>query len=241
MQLAIDTSSDYAGLALGHEGRVIAELAWKAGQNHTTQLLPTLTSLLHLVRAAPSDFSSVAVAIGPGSYNGLRAGLSTAKGFAFALNVPVVGVDTLEMTAYEHRPSGLPISAIYSAGREEIAAARYQWQDGGWRVVQAPHLTTLSVLIRSIDTPTIFCGELTEDMTSRIRDLLGPLAIIPLTPTPRRPGVLVQMAWERLNQGRTDDPATLQPLYLREPSITQPRPHRHLEGRKSAREGKASI
>ncbi|MBM2831862.1 MAG: family hydrolase, partial [Dehalococcoidia bacterium] len=169
MQLAIDTSSDYAGLALAQDGKVIGEITWKAGPNHTTQLLPALTSLLHLVKAKPSDLTSIAVAIGPGSYNGLRAGLSTAKGFAFALGIPIVGVGTLEVAAYQHHSGGLPICALHNAGREEIAAARYQWQDGRWCELQAHHLTTIALLSRTIDQPTVFCGELNEDMDSQLK------------------------------------------------------------------------
>ncbi len=236
MQLAIDTSSDYAGLALAQEGKVIAEVTWKIGQNHTTGLLPALLDLLRLAQAEPDSLSSITVALGPGSYNGLRAGLSTAKGLAFALDIPLVGIGTLEIEAYTHYPSTLPICPVHDVGRGEVASALYQWQDGKGHELEAPHLTTIPALSHKIDSPTIFCGELTEDITSQIQANLGHLAVIypPVAP-PRRVGFLIHLGWQRLCEGLSDDPATLQPLYLRGPAITKPKHQPHLKGVQSAR------
>ncbi|MFC1962818.1 tRNA (adenosine(37)-N6)-threonylcarbamoyltransferase complex dimerization subunit type 1 TsaB [Chloroflexota bacterium] len=235
MQLAIDTSNDYAGLALAREGKVIAEITWKAGQNHTTGLLPALLDLLRLAQVGPDSLSSISVALGPGSYNGLRAGLSTAKGLAFALDIPLVGIGTLEIEAYPHYPSTLPICPVHNAGREEIAAALYQWQDGKGQELEAPHLTTIPALIRKTDKATIFCGELTDDIVSQIKASLGHLAVIyPPVVTPRRVGFLTLLAWQRLSEDRSDDPATLQPLYLRGPAITTPKARPYLKGMQNA-------
>ena len=241
MQLAIDTSTDYCGLALGREGKTMAEVNWKAGQNHTTQLIPALRSLLQLVRAEPGELTSIAVALGPGSYNGLRAGLSTAKGFAFSLGIPVVGVGTLEVEAYPHRPGGMPVRPVHNAGREEIATALYQRRDDRWQEMEAPHLTTIALLCRRIHEPTVLCGELTADLVSELKSIPGDLAIIhPPTPTPRRAGWLLELAWQRLRMGDADNPTTLQPIYLREPAITIPRPRPTSKGAQRVHQGEPS-
>ena len=85
MQLAIDTSTDMASLALVRGDEVLAELTWRCGQNHTTQLLPHLTHLLNQAKLSLQSANGIIVAKGPGSYNGLRVGISTAKGLAFSL------------------------------------------------------------------------------------------------------------------------------------------------------------
>ncbi|MDD5493468.1 MAG: tRNA (adenosine(37)-N6)-threonylcarbamoyltransferase complex dimerization subunit type 1 TsaB, partial [Dehalococcoidia bacterium] len=99
MELSIDTSTDWGGVALSAEGRLIADLAWRCGQNQTSELTPNIK---HLMEIAGIDFpalTAIFVARGPGSYNGLRAGISAAKGFAFSLNIPLVGISTLEVEA----------------------------------------------------------------------------------------------------------------------------------------------
>ena len=95
MQLAIDTSTDTAGIALARDREVLAELTWHCGQNHTTQLLPQIAHLLNQTGIDLKSISGIIVARGPGSFNGLRVGISTAKGLAFSLGVPIIGISTL--------------------------------------------------------------------------------------------------------------------------------------------------
>jgi tRNA threonylcarbamoyl adenosine modification protein YeaZ len=113
MQLAIDTSTDIASLALVKDDQLIAELTWRCGQNHTIQLLPNLEYLLRQAKLDLRSVNGIIVARGPGSFNGLRVGLSTAKGLAFSLGIPVVAVSTLEAEAYQHAETGHQ-SARYS-------------------------------------------------------------------------------------------------------------------------------
>ena len=75
MQLAIDTSTDSASLALVRDGDVVAELTWRCGQNHTRQLLPNLEHLLRQFDLSPQALTGIIVARGPGSFNGLRVGI----------------------------------------------------------------------------------------------------------------------------------------------------------------------
>ncbi|GAI71322.1 unnamed protein product, partial [marine sediment metagenome] len=92
MQLAIDTSTDTASLALVQDNEVLAELTWHCGQNHTTQLLPHLAHLLNQAKLNLQSASGIIVAKGPGRFDGLRVGISTAKGLAFSLSIPIVGI-----------------------------------------------------------------------------------------------------------------------------------------------------
>ncbi len=109
MQLAIDTSTDTASLALVQDSEVLAELTWRCGQNHTIELLPRLAHLLNQTKLSLQSTSCIIVAKGPGSFNGLRVGVSLAKGLAFGLGIPIVGVSTLEVAAYQHAETGLPV------------------------------------------------------------------------------------------------------------------------------------
>ena len=159
MLVAIDTSTDIAALALAQDGKVLAEISWRCGQNHSVELLPHLTRLLDEAKLSLRDTSCVIVAKGPGSFNGLRVGLSTAKGLAFSLSVPIIGISSLESEAYPHAETGLPICPIFNAGRGEIAVALYRKKDNEWRRLTPEHITTVEALSTEITEKTLFCGE----------------------------------------------------------------------------------
>lgn len=224
MQLAIDTSTDNASLALVQDDEVLAELTWRCGQNHATQLLPRLNHLLNQAGLSLQSFSCIIVARGPGSFNGLRVGISTAKGLAFSLGIPLVGISTLEVEAYQHASTGLPICPVFNAGRGEIATATYQRKGNNWRQIAPEHITTVESLCSQITTRTVFCGEFVLTIAPQLRKQLKQKAVIPsLANRLRRASFLAELGLERIKAGDYDDPVTLQPLYLRGPAITQPK------------------
>jgi len=223
MELAIDTSSSTASVALSHKGKVLASLSWQTARNHTIELLPNLVCLLQQARVELASIEASIVAKGPGSFNGLRVGISTAKGLASALNIPLLGVNTLEAEAYHFAFTGLPLRPIHKAGREEIATALYRQKDNEWQCLEAENLTTVKALCRRIKQKTLFCGEIPPDMISEIQQNLGKQAIISQSNGPSRASSLAILGWRKLSRGEQDDPVTLQPLYLRPPHITKAR------------------
>jgi tRNA threonylcarbamoyl adenosine modification protein YeaZ len=221
MLLAIDTSTDSASLALVQDSQVLAEATWRCGQNHSIELLPRLASLLNEAKVGLQSIDCVMVAKGPGSFNGLRVGLSTAKGLAFSLEIPIIGISSLELEAYQYAESDLPICPIFNAGRGEIATALYQNKDN-WRQLMPEHITTVEALDSEIKGKTLFCGEYLPLIASQLKKRLKGRALI-APDQPRRASLMAELAKERIKAGDYDHPATLQPLYLRRPAITQRR------------------
>ncbi len=221
MELAIDTSTQTASIALSAKGDVVAELTWYAGRNHTAELLPNLIYLLHQARLNLKDIDSLVVAKGPGSFNGLRVGMSVAKGFAFALGIPLVGISTLEVEAYPYASTALPICPVQKAGRGDIAAAIFQDKGGKWCRLIEEHITTPDDLLSKIEGRTVFCGTIPHEVLSKVRERLGNEALLfEGAGVLRRAGYLAELGWMRLKEGDFDHSPTLQPLYLRRPSIT---------------------
>ena len=224
MQIAIDTSTDTASLALLQDSEVLAELTWRCGQNHTTQLLSNLSHLLNQTNLSLQSADCIVVAKGPGSYNGLRVGISTAKGLAFSLGIPIVGISTLEVEAYQHAEIGLPICPIFNAGREEIATAMYQKKGEQWRQLTAEHITSVDALCSQITAKTLFCGEFVPSIAAELKKQLKQKALIlPPAAGLRRASFLAELRLKRFKAGDYDNPTTLQPLYFRGPSITKPK------------------
>jgi len=223
MELAIDTATDNASLALAHRDDVLAELTWHSRQNHSTQLLPSIVYLLNLIGVSLQSLEGIIVAQGPGSYNGLRVGISTAKGLVVSLGIPIVGISTLEAAAFAHAQTNLPICPILNAGRGEIATATYRKRHHQWCQLTATQIITVDQLCTQVTTRTVFCGELTAAISTQLSQHLKQKAIIPPVARLRRAGFLAILGQQRLGARDYDNPATLQPIYLRQPTITTPK------------------
>ncbi len=221
MQLAIDTSTEIASLALVQDETVLAELTWRCEQNHTTQLLPHLEHLLNQAKLTLDQAECVFVAKGPGSYNGLRVGVSTAKGIAFGLGIPLIAIGTMEVEASPHGDCGLPVCPLYNAGRSGIGAALFQKVAGQWTQLAAEHLTTIEALCLETTTETVFCGDYATVLEPQLKKRLGAKAVVPPASTRlRRAAFLAELGLRRFKAGDVDDAVTLQPIYLRGPAIT---------------------
>ena len=223
MELTIDTSSSTASVVLSQKGDPMASLTWRTSQNHTVELLPNLVCLLQQARVELGSIEAIIVAKGPGSFNGLRVGISTAKGLASTLNIPLLGVNTLEAEAYHFAFTGLPLRPVHKAGRDDIVTALYRQKDDAWRCLEEDNITTVSALCQRVRQKTLFCGEIPPDIANEMQQTLGKQAIISRSDGSSRGSALATLGWQRLNTGAQDDPVTLQPLYLRPPHITKPR------------------
>ena len=113
--LAIDTATRFAGLALYDGEMVRSEACWLSNRNHSAELTPTMVRMLDQQGVEAKDISAVAVATGPGSFTGLRIGLAVAKGLAEACNIPILGVPTLDILAFQHAEQRRPIWAVIQA------------------------------------------------------------------------------------------------------------------------------
>jgi len=131
MHAVIDTSSPYSGIALCHAGVLLGEQQWLGGRRHSEQVLSQLAALCMLVGVKPADITTIAVTVGPGSWSGIRVGVSIAKGIAIANQARVIGVGSLDQLAWHHR-GHRPITACIALGRGRVAVADYpvDWEPG---------------------------------------------------------------------------------------------------------------
>lgn len=218
--LAMDTSTGFASVALYGPGVLWGEHTWWSGQNHSVELLANISRLLGQAKIAVSEVGALAVAIGPGSYNGLRVGVSTAKGLAYALKKPLIGVSTLEVLAYQHSNLTLPIRPLLDAGRGEVVTALYRNFRRVWRQLEGQRVTSVDALCQMTERRTLFCGEISPVAGAELRHRLGNKAIVvSQASSARRAGYLAELAWRRWQEDRLDDPTGLQPVYIRRPPI----------------------
>lgn len=225
MYLIIDTSTKHGAVGIWRGGALTRQLSWRSDHNHTAELMPAIESLLSQEKLAPTDIQGIAVTSGPGGFGALRAGMSAAKGLAFALGVPLAGISSLEASAYPYREVGYPVCSLLVAGRGLVAWARFQQTNSGWRRRSPDRVTPEAVLLRATGRHTLFCGEGLATYAQRLREAMGQRAhLAPQTAPMDRLQGAAAIGSARLDAGEAGPLAALQPHYLRPPAITPPRP-----------------
>ena len=131
--LSIETATEVCAVALAENGKILSEISREEKHIHAEQLVPMIQRILSETRTELAELDGVAVSIGPGSFTGLRIGLSVAKGLAFASNLPLVALSTLKALAYNvWKTIPVTTSAIVSVieiQRDEFATAKFSSND----------------------------------------------------------------------------------------------------------------
>ncbi|MDA0265085.1 MAG: tRNA (adenosine(37)-N6)-threonylcarbamoyltransferase complex dimerization subunit type 1 TsaB [Chloroflexi bacterium] len=224
MLLAIDTSTRYASVGLADDSRVVASRTWYSTINHTAELMPAVAQILDSHGLSVRDLDAVAVALGPGGFSALRVGVSAAKGLALAARKPIVGVGTLDLEAYPYLDTGMPVCALLEAGRQECATALFAAD--GVRVREDRVSAAAELLEEILDQgpgQTIFCGEGVSAWRDQVSEKLGGNAVIIQPVAASRVWALAAIGRAKLAAGEAGDLTTLQPEYLRMPSIGVPK------------------
>ena len=130
--LALEASAKSASVAICRDGVLLAQTTQNTGLTHSRTLLPAIDGLLRAAALCLSDFDAVAVACGPGSFTGVRIGVSTAKGLCWGANLPAIGVSTLEAMAYNGvaAPPEAIICCAMDARRNQLYNALFSISDG---------------------------------------------------------------------------------------------------------------
>lgn len=215
MLLAIDTASRKIGIALYDGVEVLHEAVWVSHSHHTAELTPAIEFALERGGNTVEDIRVIAVAIGPGSYTGLRIGAAVAKGLALAHRLPMIAIPTFDILAVAQPvQEGCQLAVILEAGRGRLAVEWYKSKGDFWQSTQKAALYTPSDFNKKIRKPTLICGEMDEE----VRKLLGRKRKNAILASPahslRRPSYLAELAWERWQAGDVDDPAEIAPFYL---------------------------
>jgi tRNA threonylcarbamoyladenosine biosynthesis protein TsaB len=153
------------------------------------------------------------VAIGPGSFTSLRVGLAFVKGLALARHIPIIGIPTLDVIAGAQPIGKNPLIAVIQAGRTRIAFNVYQSQKKEWQAEGELSSGTVDELIARIESPTLVAGEFTAEERLKLSKKKQVMLASPVHCV-RRPSILAELAWTRLQADDIDEPASLAPIYL---------------------------
>ena len=170
MILAIDTATRWLGMALHDGTAVVAELGWRCLNNHTIELTPNLQVMMQRANVSAADLEGIAVAVGPGSYTGLRVGLALAKGLALANQTPLIGIGTLDIVAAAFGPFPGQLWVVAEAGRTRICVAPYEWENGRkWQPIETPTIESWDEFLPKLEGRITFAGEITSQAAKKIK------------------------------------------------------------------------
>lgn len=208
--LAIDTSTEQASIAL-FNGVNCAETTWPAGRDQTVSVLDQIDHLLNLSKLSVSDLRAIGIATGPGMFNGLRVGMSVAKGFALTADIPLIGVPTLDAVAFPHGACGLPIVTVLAAGRGRMLWATYK--DGSSTEPRNGRPEELVAELEAEEIESLVAGEISTEQKMLLAKL-PKTRVPPFSGGLRRASAVAELAWRRFERSDFDDPVNLEPTYL---------------------------
>ncbi|CDQ41454.1 tRNA (adenosine(37)-N6)-threonylcarbamoyltransferase complex dimerization subunit type 1 TsaB [Virgibacillus salexigens] len=213
--LAIDTSNQVLGVAIQQQGHITGEIVTNVSKNHSVRLMPAIEKLMKEVSLKPEALDQIIVAKGPGSYTGVRIGLSTAKSMAWALNIPIIGISSLEVLAYQGRFFNGLICPFFDARRGLVYSSCFKWEDNNMVMIEPEANMLMDEFLdklKSYQHPVLFLSPDISVHQERIQEKLGNLAVIPdATFQLPRASHLIMAAKER----SVDETHTLTPNYLR--------------------------
>ncbi|MCY4465442.1 MAG: tRNA (adenosine(37)-N6)-threonylcarbamoyltransferase complex dimerization subunit type 1 TsaB [Chloroflexi bacterium] len=218
--LAIDTATQTMSIALHDGSRLLAECTLRVGRGHNAQLAPLIARTMQQTGVESAELTALAVAVGPGSYTGLRIGVAVAKGLAAARDLPLVPVTTLETlvdAVPPYRESSNLVVAL-PAGRKRIIYAEYGPMANRWVESQPAKIGDWQAVLAEYARPMLITGEISAEGLAMIR--ANPdHDIVPAPLRLRRAGHMAEIAWARLReQGAQSFPAErVAPIYLQSP------------------------
>jgi tRNA threonylcarbamoyladenosine biosynthesis protein TsaB len=222
MILALNTATPQFSVALLQaEGSNRAETILSSGTKNFTYFLPGLRSLLSLSGASLYDLKAIVVAIGPGSYTGLRVGLAAAKGMAYGLKIPIIGVSSLEAMASQLPYTPLPICPMIGSRKGEFFSALFAWSDDchltRLKEEMALKIENLGMLVPE---RTLFLGNDFNIQAELIKKRFGHKALLaPPHLWNLKASAVGSLGLQRFHQGNFDNLRDLVPCYLRPPAI----------------------
>ncbi len=216
MILGADTSTKTCSVALLEDGHARAEIVFSDGKTHSRHLMQLMDRLLNQFSISMQQIDALAVGVGPGTFTGVRIGLSAMKGLALANGLPILGISSLAALAWMQGPEPARICPMLDARRGEVYGAVYRRASGGLTCEHPEQVVSAGDLAGSIQGPCLFAGSgavLYREVIAGIKPEAAHFA--PDEQNLVKASAIASLAWQRLVVNDSDPLVTLVPNYLR--------------------------
>jgi tRNA threonylcarbamoyladenosine biosynthesis protein TsaB len=214
--LAVDTATKSCSVAIIDDGTLSAELTTMDDQTHSKHLMELIHKVLGISGASAGELDGLAVTIGPGSFTGLRIGISTIKGMAYGLNKPVVGISSLDALAWQCADRSYLICPLLDARKGEVYSATYRFKNNILTPKSPEKATAPETAVQKIKEPCVFIGNGAQLYRQNIRTVMGDLAhFAPKSQNIIRASSVAFLSMESFETHDTVEVADLVPHYIR--------------------------
>jgi tRNA threonylcarbamoyladenosine biosynthesis protein TsaB len=214
--LGFDTSTPAASVAVSRAGVLLGEIMVNVRIPHSDRLLCLVEQLLSNCGLSMREVDALALAVGPGSFTGLRVGMATVKGLSLATGKPIAAVSSLRMLAMQAPCGHLPVCSLFDARKKQVYAGLFHWQNGLPQAMHPEVVVSPQELLATLSEPTIFVGDgaqLYRDLI--VERLAGQAHFLPFSHQQPRAAHLLPLAAHDLGQGRVVSLTELIPHYIR--------------------------
>lgn len=238
--LAIDAAGTSGSVAYLEDGKLVGEYYLCNKLTHSQTIMPMMEHLKGIIGMNFEKLDAIAVTSGPGSFTGLRIGVATAKAMAMALNVPIVGIPTLDVIATNIQFTEAIVCPIMDARRGQVYTALYEYDEEGVRRISDHLGIQMSELLSKLNEDSrqvIFLGDGVDVFKATIQENLGSRAVFaPSFMRMQRAGVLAELGAQAFARGEGEDPNLFVPMYLRKSQA-----ERELEEKQKLEEEKQKL
>jgi len=217
--IGLDSATQVASVAVVEDDKLLAELTFNMKKNHSERLMPMLALMLEEINLTLDDITGFAVAVGPGSFTGLRIGLATMKSLAYVKDKPILAVPTLDGLAANLEGCQGIICPILNARRNEVYTALYRWTGNGHRRLtkyMATGLATLAKIIANEGGEVTFLGDGVPVYREALEDLIPQARFATSGNSICRAAHIARLGLDMLKEGQVSDYFSLEHLYIRE-------------------------
>ena len=223
--LALDTSTSVAAAAILEDNIIIGEYSCNKGKTHSQRLMPMVQGLLDTVGLKAADMDAFAASIGPGSFTGLRIGVTTVKAMAFAAQKPVVSVYTLDALAYNLAGTEAIICPVIDARNNQVFTAVYKFS--GEKLERLTdylgiHINELTDILSAMEGDIYFVGDASLMHKAYFMDKLGSRVLsAPVNKLLASASSVAVLAGKAFCEGRLENSYDMKPYYLRKSQAEQ--------------------
>ena len=221
--LAIETSGRIGSVALVEDGNVVGEDCFEHGLRHAAEMVPRIDQLVRAREWTPGDIREIYVSIGPGSFTGLRIGVTLAKTLAFATGALIAAVPSVQVLARNAQPEARQVIVVLDAKREQIFTSRLSraQEQAPWTTEEPAHLDSLTNMLSRSPRPVYLIGE-GIPYHSKFLDV-GDSSVIVTPPEfwRARAAAVAEIGYAMCRTGQTTEPQRLLPLYIRKPEAEE--------------------
>lgn len=216
--LAMDTATIVSSVAVADNKKILAELIVENKLTHSETLLPHVEQVLNMAGTRKEDLEAVAVSIGPGSFTGLRIGLAAAKAIAYGLNIPIIGIPTMEGLAWHYPVPGIRVAGFIDAQKGNVYTAHYKWNGSDFDEVKSIEVVALEDAIKicsELDGPVVAVGDMVSKKMTKLDNLPENLIIPPKHTMMPRAANIAMAGLKKLAAGQVGSVMDMEPIYIR--------------------------